>query len=77
MGVHTVIKVLNELFANLIATLRKRYKLSQSDIIERQVRRIEQGDGSTLRLLAKAHGIELDAYLDAVTSAIANPSKNL
>ena len=45
-------------------------------MIERQVRQIEQGDGSTkvdtLSLFAKAHDIELDAYLDAVASAIAN-----
>ncbi len=77
MGVYSVIKVFNEVFANLIATLRKQYKLHQSDIIglsERQVRRIEQGYGctkvDTLRLFAKAHGMELDAYLDAVADAI-------
>ena len=69
----------DQVFGKAIATLRKQYKLRQSDIIglsERQVRRIEQGDGSTkvdtLSLFAKAHGIELDAYLDAVASAIAN-----
>ncbi|MDG3495413.1 MULTISPECIES: DUF2442 domain-containing protein [Pseudanabaena] len=67
----------NQVFGKAIATLRKQYKLRQSDIIglsERQVRRIEQGEGSTkidtLRLFAKAHGMELDAYLDAVASAI-------
>ncbi len=67
----------NQVFGKAIATLRKQYKLRQSDIIglsDRQVRRIEQGDGSTkvdtLRLFAKAHGMELDAYLDAVANAI-------
>jgi hypothetical protein len=66
-----------EVFANPIATLRKQYKLRQSDIIglsDRQVRRIEQGDGSTkvdtLRLFSKAHDMELDAYLDAVVNAV-------
>lgn len=72
----------NQIFGNAIATLRKQYKLRQSDIIglsDRQVRQIEQGDGSTkvdtLRLFAQAHGMELDAYLDAVAVvavAIAN-----
>ena len=67
----------NQVFGKAIATLRKQYKLRQSDIIglsDRQVRRIEQGEGSTkidtLRLFAKAHGMDLDAYLDAVASAI-------
>ena len=69
----------NQVFGKAIATLRKQHKLRQSDIIglsERQVRRIEQGEGSTkvdtLKLFAKAHGMELDAYLDAVASAIAS-----
>ncbi len=69
----------NQVFGKAIATLRKQHNLRQSDIIglsDRQVRRIEQGDGSTkvdtLRLFAKAHGMELDAYLDAVADAIAS-----
>ena len=73
----------NQVFGKAIATLRKQYKLRQSDIIglsDRQVRRIEQGDGSTkvdtLRLFAKAHGMELDAYLDAVASAIVRIPEN-
>lgn len=73
----------NQVFGKAIATLRKQHKLRQSDIIglsERQVRRIEQGDGSTkvdtLRLFAKAHGMDLDAYLDAVASAIASTSSD-
>ena len=69
----------NQVFGKAIASLRKQHKLRQSDIIglsDRQVRRIEQGDGSTkvdtLRLFAQAHGMELDTYLDAVVSAIAS-----
>lgn len=69
----------NQDFGRAIASLRKKSKLRQSDIIglsDRQVRRIEQGETSTkvdtLRLFAKAHGMELDDYLDAVASAIAN-----
>jgi hypothetical protein len=69
----------NQVFGKAIATLRKQHKLRQLDIIglsDRQVRRIEQGDGSTkadtLRLFAKAHGMELDACLDAVAVAIGN-----
>lgn len=72
----------NQVFGKAIATLRKQYKLRQSDIIglsERQVRRIEQGDGSTkvdtLRLFAKAHGMDLDAYLDAVADVIVSIPK--
>ena len=46
----------------------------EKGLSDRQVRRIEQGEGSTkidtLRLFAKAHGMDLDAYLDAVASAI-------
>lgn len=80
----------NQVFGKAIASLRKRHKLRQSDIIglsDRQVRRIEQGEGSTkvdtLRLFAKAHSMELDAYLDAVASAIShipeefNPQSNV
>jgi len=69
----------NQVFGKAIATLRKQHNLRQSDIIglsDRQVRRIEQGDGSTkvdtLRLFAKAHGMDLDDYLDAVADAIAS-----
>ncbi len=74
----------NQVFGKAIATLRKQHKLRQSDIVglsDHQVRRIEQGDGSTkvdtLRLFAKAHGMELDVYLDAVADAIANVTVNL
>ena len=67
----------NQVFGKAISTIRKKHKLRQSDIIglsERQVSRIEKGEGSTkadtLRLFAKAHGMEFDAYLDAVASVI-------
>ena len=74
----------NQVFGKVIASLRKNHKLRQSDILglsERQVRRREQGDGSTkidtLRLLAKAHSMELDDYLDAVADAIASGAEEL
>ena len=73
----------NQVFGKAIASLRKQHKLRQSDITglsDRQVRRIEQGDGSTkvdtLRLFAKAHGMDLDAYLDAVAGASSYISEN-
>jgi hypothetical protein len=55
-----------------IARLRLAKGLKQSGIeglSERQVRRIEKGEGTTseaLRLLAAAHGMKLDQYLNAV-----------
>lgn len=74
----------NQVFGKAIATLRKQHKLRQSDIIglsDRQVRRIEQGEGSTkvdtLKLFAKAHGMDLDDYLDAVASAITSVPEEL
>ncbi len=66
----------DRLFGKAIASLRKKNKLRQSDILglsERQVRRIELGEGTkidTLNLLAKAHNMDLDDYLDAVASFI-------
>jgi transcriptional regulator with XRE-family HTH domain len=66
-------------FGKAIATLRKKYKLRQADILglsERQLRRIESGEGSTkidtLNLLAKAHGLTLDTYLDEVANLISD-----
>jgi transcriptional regulator with XRE-family HTH domain len=62
--------------------LRQQYQLKQSDIAglsERQVRRIESGEGTkvaTLELLAKAQGMELSTYLDAVASLIGSISDN-
>ncbi len=67
----------DRVFGKAIATIRKKYKLRQSDIIglsERQVSRIEKGDSSTkidtLRLFAKAHNMEINDYLEAVASEI-------
>jgi len=72
----------DSVFGRAIATLRKHHKLRQSDIeglSERQVRRIEQGEGGTkvdtLKLFAKAHSMELDAYLNAVAKAITSIPK--
>jgi len=56
-----------------VAALRERRGLRQSDIpglSERQVRRIEAGSQprvETLRILARAHGMELSAYLERVS----------
>jgi hypothetical protein len=57
-----------------IGKLRLRVGLKQSEIeglSERQVRRIEKGEGTTyeaLRLLAKAHGMEFSAYLNELAA---------
>jgi DNA-binding transcriptional regulator YiaG len=68
----------NQVFGKAIASLRQQHKLRQSDIIgvsERQVRRIEQGEGmpkiDTLKLFAEMHGMEINDYLNAVVGAIA------
>jgi hypothetical protein len=63
-----------------IARLRLARGLKQSDIeglSERQVRRIEKGEGTTseaLRLLAAAHRMDLDAYLKAVAEHVSDPA---
>jgi hypothetical protein len=68
----------DQLFGKAIAALRKQYKLRQSDIIdlsERQVSRIEKGEGTkveTLDLFAKAHKMELNDYLEAVASLMSD-----
>jgi len=63
----------NQLLGDAIARIRKLHKLRQADILglsERQVSRIEQGEAipkfTTLKLFAKAHGMEINDYLDAV-----------
>jgi DNA-binding transcriptional regulator YiaG len=72
----------NQLFGQAIKALRQQYQLKPSDIVglsERQVRRIESGEGTkvaTLELLAKAQGMELSTYLDAVASLIGSISDN-
>lgn len=73
----------DQIFGQAIASLRKQHKLRQSDIIglsERQVRRIEQGEGTkveTLNLFAQAHKMELNDYLNAVAQLIDNTSADL
>nr|WP_223211068.1 DUF2442 domain-containing protein [Microcystis aeruginosa] len=73
----------DQIFGQAIASLRKQHQLRQSDIIgvsERQVRRIEQGEGTkveTLNLFAQAHKMELNDYLDAVAQLIDNTSVDL
>ena len=64
----------DQLFGKAIATLRKQSKLKQSDIMglsERQVSRIEKGEGTkieTLSLFAQAHQMKLNDYLEAVAN---------
>lgn len=67
----------NAAYGNGIARLRKRTGLVQLDIpglSERQVRRIEKGEQvpsmKALELLAQAHRMALDNYLDAVAQAM-------
>ncbi len=63
-----------------IARLRSAKGLKQSDIeglSERQVRRIEKGEGTTpeaLRRLAAAHHMDLDAYLREVAENLSDPT---
>ncbi|MEG3438920.1 helix-turn-helix domain-containing protein [Pannus brasiliensis CCIBt3594] len=70
----------DKLFGQAIKALRQQHQLKQSEIAglsERQVRRIESGERTkvnTLELLAKAHGMELAEYLDAVARLLPNIS---
>jgi hypothetical protein len=63
-----------------IAQLRLRVGLKQSQIeglSERQVRRIENGEGTTyeaLRLLAAAHRMDLESYLRELAANAADPA---
>ena len=71
----------DQLFGKAIAALRKQYKLRQSDIMglsERQVSRIEKGEGTkveTLNLFAQAHKMELNDYLEAVANLMEDIEK--
>jgi len=63
----------NQILGDTIARIRKLHKLRQADILglsDRQVSRIEQGEGTpklnSLKLFAKAHKMEINDYLDAV-----------
>jgi hypothetical protein len=66
----------NQLFGKAIATLRKQHNLRQSDIkglSTKQVYRIEKGENTkveTLKLLATAHGMNINDYLNAVANLI-------
>ena len=63
-------------YGRAIETLRKLKGLRQSDIdgiSERQVRRIENGEGTTvesLKLLARAHGMDLSDYMDELARIV-------
>jgi hypothetical protein len=63
-------------FGASIAAIRKNYSLRQSDIIglsDRQIRRIEAGERpslQTLQLLAKAHKMEVNDYLNEIAKQI-------
>lgn len=65
-----------EMFGSAVRALRQEYQLTQSDITrrtglsERQVRRIEAGDApgdDALDLLAQAHAMSPNAYVNAVS----------
>ena len=64
------------LLGRAIAEIRKSRRLRQSDVpglSARQVRRIESGNRprvSTLGLIAEAHGLETNAYLDEVAEVL-------
>jgi len=63
----------DQILGTAIARIRKLHKLRQADILglsERQVSRIEQSEAiptiAALKLFAKAHGMEINDYLNAV-----------
>jgi transcriptional regulator with XRE-family HTH domain len=67
----------NKKFGQAIAVIRQRYSLRQTDIpdlTDRQLRRIESGEArpsvSTLKLIAKAHKLKLEVYLDEVSKVL-------
>lgn len=65
-------------YGEAIGLLRKEHELRQSDIArlsERQVRRIEAGERTsfdTLKLLADAHGMKLNEYLNEIALLLRN-----
>jgi hypothetical protein len=72
------------LYAKAIRSLREQHGLRQSDIpglTDRQVRRLEEGDTmprvATLQKLARAHGMDVDAYVAALAalSVTTKPAK--
>ena len=67
----------NRLYGSAIKKLRETTGIAQSKIqglTDRQVRRIEQGESrataKSLTCFAKAHGLETNAYLDALAKAM-------
>ncbi|MBI5576908.1 MAG: DUF2442 domain-containing protein [Deltaproteobacteria bacterium] len=66
----------DERFGTAIASLRKKYGLNQTDIpglSDRQVRRIESGERpsfESLKVLAKAHGKDLNDYLNEISDTM-------
>jgi transcriptional regulator with XRE-family HTH domain len=70
----------DERYGQAIAMVRQKHGLKQSDIeglSERQVRRIEKGEGTTvqaLERLAQAHGISLQDYLTQLADTVGIPS---
>ena len=70
----------DQLYGRAIARVRQKYGLKQSDIeglSERQVRRIEKGEGTTVRALerlARAHGKALQDYLAEVAHMVSSAS---
>lgn len=64
-------------FGKAVASMRKRYNLRQSDfenLTDRQLRRIESGEArpsvATLKIIAKAHKLSVDDYLEELGSAL-------
>jgi hypothetical protein len=67
-------------FGAAVAALRKKHRLNQADIkgvSERQIRRIERDSrprARTLALMAKGHGLTLEAYLSKIAKRMADRS---
>ena len=63
-------------FGEAVATFRKRHNLRQADfegLSERQMRRIEKGERTrvdTLEVVAKTHGLSLNAYLNGIAEVL-------
>jgi len=67
----------DEAFGTAVAAVRERHELRQADVeglSARQVRRIEKGESyastDALEKLAEAHGLEVNAYLEAVAQKL-------
>jgi len=68
--------VYNKRFGTAVSLLRRRHELTQGDIegvSERQIRRIERGmvpHTSTLRNIARSHGLSIDFYLNEIATLL-------